>query len=119
MPQCNKSDVEPLLPLAGYVPENDIRRFAKVDRDLRQIDILLGWDNIDAARDLYRYGCNMVIDDSIPTSLRSVARKVKSCQSRDETRLYIMFEKKTMRTTQHMQTNLCGMHLKVLPQRYK
>jgi len=75
------------------IEENDVRRFAKVDRDLRQINIMLGRGNTDAAKDLYRYGRNMVIEDSIPTSLRSLAREFNNReQSGDRNRLYIMFE---------------------------
>jgi len=93
VPQCNESDIEPVLPLAGYVPANDVRRYAKVDRDIRQIFILLDQGSIVAAKNLYWYGRNMVNGDSIPTPLRSLAREFNTLkQAGGQNRLYNMFE---------------------------
>lgn len=91
-PRCSGNKVEPVLSLAGYAPGEDVRRFAKVDRDIRQINILLVRDNVDAAKDLYRYGRNMLIEDGLPTSLKSLAGASNRRKSGDENRLYIMFE---------------------------
>jgi len=95
LPQCNERDIEPTLPLAGYEPINDVRRYAKVDRDIRQIKILLDQGNIVAAKNFYWYGRNMVIDDSIPTPLRSLAIDFNFevyKQAGDTNRLYNMFQ---------------------------
>jgi len=64
-----------------------------MDRDILQIDILLRRSNIDAAKDLYKYGRNMVTEESVLTSLQSLAKKFDyKTSAEDEQRLYTYFE---------------------------
>lgn len=50
------SDPNPLSPLAGYRPANDISEYSKLDLDILELDILMQMQAYDAAQDLYSYG---------------------------------------------------------------
>lgn len=97
VPQCDGANVEPLIPLAGYLPVSDVNLHSKADRDIRQMKILLDNGNIDAAKDLYIKGRNMVARDSTgysdPNTLQHLASGMDTYTfSEDKSRLYNMFE---------------------------
>jgi len=98
LPQCDGAKVEPKIPLASYVPVTDVHLHSKADRDIRQMKILLAHGNIDAAKDLYKKGRNMVTRDSIsgysnPNTLQHFASGMDTYTfSDDRSRLYIIFQ---------------------------
>ncbi|KAL3918581.1 MAG: hypothetical protein SGILL_004169 [Bacillariaceae sp.] len=53
-PECNDPDV--FAPLAGYRPASDVREYARLDLDIREMDILLQMRAFGAAEELYSYG---------------------------------------------------------------
>ena len=66
-----------------------------MDRDINQINILLSQGNIAATKDLYRFGRNMMVEDSNPISLSTLAQELEfnnDGHSGDANRLYKMFE---------------------------
>ena len=60
VPQCN--DLTTDYPsIAGYQPQNDVSKFAAMDRDIRQIRWMMKFGAFHAARDFYEHGWNGII----------------------------------------------------------
>jgi len=98
VPQCEGNKIEPTIALASYTPSSDVHVHSKADRDMLQIKILLRQRNVEAAKDLYEKGRNMVERDSTagystPSSLQYLASGMKTYSyTEDKIRLYNMFE---------------------------
>lgn len=59
VPACSDDPPNPPTKLVGYSPLNDVRAYSYVDRDIRQMEIMLEMDAFEAALDHYMYGHNM------------------------------------------------------------
>mmetsp|Transcript_4225 Transcript_4225/g.8581 ORF Transcript_4225/g.8581 Transcript_4225/m.8581 type:complete len:2196 (-) Transcript_4225:58-6645(-) len=60
VPACNDNPT-PLPMVAGYQPQNDVRKFSALDRDIRQIRWMMKFGAFNAAEDWYEYGWNGII----------------------------------------------------------
>ncbi|KAG7374724.1 low iron-inducible periplasmic protein [Nitzschia inconspicua] len=71
VPECTDPDV--FSSLAGYRPSTDVREFARLDLDIRQMDILLQMKAFDAAEELYSYGKHVPGQNGASLSLAQLA----------------------------------------------
>jgi hypothetical protein len=58
IPKCDDSIAAGIPYLAEYLPLTDVRRKARIDRDIREIEILMVEGAYEAAKDYYLYGSN-------------------------------------------------------------
>lgn len=91
---CEDLLLDRIRPLAGYKPVYDVRSFSRIDRDVNQIAILIEEGNIDAAKELYWMGRNVLLDGKL-FSLRDFADSSDFkdiSKDDDDTRIYVMYE---------------------------
>ena len=60
VPACSDS-TNTFPQIVGYQPENDVRKFTAMDRDIRQIRWMMKFGAFNAAQDWYEYGWNGII----------------------------------------------------------
>jgi len=68
---CNDPPV--LTSLAGYKPASDVREYAQLDLDIREIDILMRMGAFEAAEDLYTNGKHTMIDGEATNGVSSLS----------------------------------------------
>jgi hypothetical protein len=70
-PECDDPDV--FARLAGYRPASDVREYARLDLDIREMDVLLQMKAFAAAEDLYSYGKHVGGANGVSLSLAQLA----------------------------------------------
>mmetsp|Transcript_19785 Transcript_19785/g.29123 ORF Transcript_19785/g.29123 Transcript_19785/m.29123 type:complete len:2165 (-) Transcript_19785:27-6521(-) len=97
--QCTDSDdanvADPIRSFGGYMPKKDVRSYARIDRDVNQLSILVEEGNIAGALDLYEGGKNVKVNGTY-VSLKSLADYTvfdHVADDDDAKRIYIMYQK--------------------------
>lgn len=67
------SDPPKLTSLAGYTPATDVREYAQLDLDIREIDILMKMGAFEAAGDLYTHGKHTYSDGASSNEATSLS----------------------------------------------